>query len=52
MAKIAAWICSILARKRIKPRDILPEAFPTAQKIMTPEEKQRELEEIRKEVGL
>jgi len=40
-----------LIRKEVKPEDILPEVFP-ARPIKTKEDKQKELDEIKRMVGL
>jgi len=50
-AQLTAYILTALAHKRIKARDLMPEVFD-ALPIYTPEEKQKELDDIKKEVGL
>jgi len=47
-AWLAAAILNAWSSKRIRPKDLLPDVFPT--RIMTKEEKKRELEEIKKAV--
>ena len=52
-AWLAAAIISTMTGKRIAPRSLLPEVFSMeAVREYTEEEKQKELEEIKKEVGL
>jgi len=50
-ARLNAYLLSALVRKRIKARDIMPEVFDPLP-IYTPEKRQKELDEIKKEVGL
>lgn len=48
---MTAFIMSALTGKSVRPKTLLPEVFP-GPLVYTKEEKQRELDEIKKEVGL
>lgn len=48
---LTSYILAALTGKRIKARDLLQEVFPEPP-IFTKEEKQKELDEIKKSVGL
>jgi len=50
-ARMFALVLSALTGSRWKGREILPEVFPAAQPL-TEEEKQNELDEIKRNVGL
>lgn len=52
MAKLFAYVVTVLARgkKQYKGRDLMPEVFPD--RVFTEEEKQAELDDIKKMVGL
>lgn len=50
-ATLTACILTAITGKRIKARNIMPEVFPDPP-IYTKEEKQKELEDIKKSVGL
>jgi len=50
-ATLTAYILTAITGKRIKARNIMPEVFP-ALPVYTKEEKQKELDEIKKSVGL
>jgi len=50
-ARLNAYLLTALTHKRIKARDLMPEVFDPLP-IYTPEERQKELDEIKKEVGL
>jgi len=50
-AQLTAYVLTALTGKRIKARTLLPEVFP-APPVYTAEEKQQELDDIKREVGL
>ena len=50
-ATLAAYIVTATSGKKFKGRDLMPEVYDTLP-VYTPEERQKELDEIRKSVGL
>jgi len=50
-AHLTAYLLTAMTGKRIKARSIMPEVFP-APPVLTAEERQHELDDIKRDVGL
>ena len=51
-AWLGAIIINCFSKRKVKPRDLLPEVFKGEEKKISKEEAKRELEKLKKELGI